>query len=328
MVAVTGANGLLGSFVVRKLLSQGEEVVCICRNHSDKSLLDDLSDRLQWRYADVMDATALRESLDGADEVIHTAATVSINPRKASQVMDINVVGTRHVVNICLDKGIRRLVHVSSVAALGGQKGQTRIDESNKWIDSPFNSVYAESKYYAELEVFRGQEEGLNTVIVNPSFILAEANWNLSSAQFFKYAWQEHPFYIDGYMNYVDVLDVAEVIYRLLRDPVQARRFIVSAGNISYHDLLIRIAREFGKKAPSFRVPNAVLKPFAWVEGIRSTLTQTEPKITRETARLATTRFLFANDSITKHLSFQFQPIDETLKRCCRYYMQKAGTKK
>ena len=328
MIAVTGANGLLGSFVVRKLLEHRESVIGICRKNSDLSLLNDIAGQITWRHADIMDPVALKEALEGVDEVIHAAATVSINPRKADQIMRINVVGTRHVVNTCLEVNVKRLIHVSSVAALGSQKNQTRIDEDNKWIDTPFNSVYAESKYYAELEVFRGQEEGLSTAIVNPSFILADANWEISSAQFFKYAWDEHPFYINGYMNYVDVHDVAEVIFRLLRDKVEGRRFIVSAGNITYHDLLKKIAREFGKKAPTFRVPNAVLGPFAFIESIRSGLTQTEPKITKDTAKLAKAQFFFANDNITKHLNFEFQPIDETLKRCCRYYIARINAKK
>ena len=328
MIAVTGANGLLGSFVIRHLVDHGESVVAICREHSDLSLLHNMRDRITIRHADIMDPITLMEAIADIDELIHTAATVSINPRKAEQIMRINVEGTRNVVNSCLLSNVKRLVHVSSVAALGSQKGQTRVDESNKWIDSPFNSAYAESKYYAELEAFRGQEEGLSTVIVNPSFILAEANWNISSAQFFKYAWQEHPFYISGYMNYVDVRDVSEIIYKLLRDTVQGRRFIVSAGNISYKELLGKITREFGKKAPSWRVPNAVLKPFAFIEGIRAAITQTEPRITKDTARLASTQFLFANDRITKHLNFKFQPIDETLKRCCRYYIAKNEGKK
>jgi dihydroflavonol-4-reductase len=328
MVAVTGANGLLGSFVVRKLLQHREEVVGICRQGSDLSLLDDVSKQIIWRHADIMDPVALHDAFAGIGEVIHTAATVSINPRKAEQIMRINAVGTRNVVNACLEHNVRRLIHVSSVAALGRQKGQTLIDESNKWIDTPSNGAYAESKYYAELEVFRGQEEGLSTVIVNPSFILAEANWDISSAQFFKYAWEEHPFYIDGYMNYVDVHDVADVIFRLLRDKVEGQRFIVSAGNISYQTLLQKIAHLFGKKAPSMRVPTAILRPFAWVEGIRSAITRTDPKITKETAILAGTKFLFANENITNHLKFEFQPIDETLKRCCGYYTRKMSTKK
>ncbi len=328
MIAVTGANGLLGSFIIRKLIQQGESFVALKRKGSDASLLGDVFDKVNWRDADIMDPVSLKEALRDTTHVIHTAAMVSFNPRKADQVMDVNVMGTRNVVNVCLEQHVKRLVFVSSVAALGRQKGQYNINEKNKWVDTPSNSVYAKSKYLAELEVFRGQEEGLSVVIVNPSLILAAANWNVSSAQLFKYAWEQHPFYIDGFVNYVDVADVVEVIYNLLHDGVEGERFIVSTGKISYKDLLHKMSHEFKKKSPSVRLTKGVLKPVAFIEWFRTWLTGTEPRMTKETARLAGADFLFENDKIRNKLNFEFQPIDETLKRCCRYYMEKMILKK
>jgi dihydroflavonol-4-reductase len=328
MIAVTGGNGLLGSFMIRKLISAGESFVALRRTGSNVSLLKDVADRIVWRDADIMDPVSLREALQGVTKVIHTAATVSFNPRLAHQVMDINVIGTRNVVNLCLDNGINRLVHVSSVAALGRQKGQQRIDENNKWIDTPFNNVYAKSKHLAELEVFRGLEEGLSSVIVNPSLILAGANWDVSSARLFKYAWDEKPFYMDGFVNYVDVKDVSEIIYSLLRDDVRGERYIASSGKISYKDLLTKMALQFGKKPPTIKLTKAVLNPAAVIEGFRSWLTGGEPLITRETARLAGSEFVFENTKIRNKLNFEFQPIDETLKRCCRYYTDRMNDKK
>jgi nucleoside-diphosphate-sugar epimerase len=328
MIAVTGGNGLLGNFVIRKLIAKGEKFIALRRNSSDVSLLDDIADQISWRNADIMDPVSLREGLEGATHVIHTAAIVSFNPRRANEVMDINMMGTRNVVNACLEHNVKRLVHVSSVAALGRQKGQYLIDEDNKWIDSPDNNIYAISKYQSELEVFRGVEEGLSAVVVNPSLILAEANWNVSSAQLFKYAWDQRPFYMDGFVNYVDVIDVANVIYALLYDEVRGQRFIVSCGKISYKELLTKMALHFNKKPPSIRMTKAVLKPVAFIDGIRARLTGAEPKITPETARLAGSDFLFDNKKITNKLGYQFQSIDETLKRCCRYYTSKVIAKK
>ncbi len=328
MIAVTGSNGLLGNFVIRKLIAQGEQFIALRRSDSDVSLLEDIADRITWRNADIMDPVSLREGLHGATQVIHTAAIVSFNPRRANEVMDINMMGTRNVVNTCLDHNVKRLVHVSSVAALGRQKGQRLIDETNKWIDSPDNNIYALSKYQSELEVFRGVEEGLSAVVVNPSLILAEANWNFSSAQLFKYAWDERPFYMDGVVNYVDVTDVANVVYALLHDQIKGERFITSCGKISYRDLLTKMSHQFNKKPPSIRMTKALLKPAAFLEGIRARITGTEPKITPETVRLAGSDFLFDNSKITNKLNYQFQPIDETLKRCCIYYKSKMNAKK
>ncbi len=328
MIAITGANGLLGSFVVRKLIDQNENFIAIKRRGSDTSLLQDVSEKINWREADILDPVSLSEAFKDVTHVIHTAAVVSFNPARASEIMEINVQGTRNVVNTCLAHGIKRLIFISSVAALGRQKGQTVITEKNKWVDSPFHSVYAKSKYYAELEVFRGQEEGISSVIINPSLILAEANWNLSSAQLFKFVWEQKPFYMDGYVNYVDVLDVTSIIYTMLTSPIEGERFIASAGKISYKDFFGLIATKFEKKPPSIKLPKSVLRIGAVLETFRARLSGSEPRLTRETARLAGSEFLFANEKIKKRLNFQFQSIDNTLDRCTRYYIKKVNTKK
>ena len=259
--------------------------------------------------------------------VIHAAAVVSFNPRRATEVMDINFMGTRNVVNACLTGSVKRLVHISSVAALGRQKGQHKIDENNPWVDSKLNSVYAESKYFAELEVFRGQEEGLSCVMVNPSVILAPADWTRSSAKLFKYVWDQLPFYTDAYLNYVDVRDVSNIVYQLIKSPHEAQRFIVNAGHISFGDFFQQIARKFNRKAPSLRLNRTLLQFIARTESVRSRIIGGEPLITRETARLAGTEFLYINKKITQALNFQFQPIEETLQWCCEYYMIKMSTK-
>jgi len=328
MIAITGANGLLGSFIVRKLLQQNEPFIALKRNGSDTSLLDDVKQKINWRDADIQDTVTLSEAFKDASRVIHTAAIVSFNPSRADEVMDINVVGTRNVVNVCLAMGIKRLVHVSSVAALGRQKGQQVVTESNKWTETPFNSVYASSKYQAELEIFRGQEEGLSTVIINPSLILAGANWNQSSAQLFKYVWGQRPFYIDGVLNYVDVEDLSDLIYALLNSELEGERFIASAGKISYKDFFEKIANQFNKKPPSIKLTKNFLKIGAMVERFRTRIAGGEPAITRETARLAGSDFVFENKKIKNKLNFEFQPIDKTLQRCCGYYLAKMAPKK
>jgi dihydroflavonol-4-reductase len=328
MIAITGANGLLGSFIIRKLIESKEPFVALKRKNSDTSLLADVAQYITWRDADVADEVALAEAFEDVTHVIHAAAIVSFNPRKTDELMDINVMGTRNVVNACLVKDVKRLVHISSVAALGRQKGQHHIDEKNKWVSSSINSTYAESKYFAELEVFRGQEEGLSTVIINPSVILAPANWNNSSAKLFKYIWDEKPFYTDGFLNYVDVRDVAAIACRLLYSPVEGERYIANAGNISFGNFFSRLASAFQKKAPRIKLNATTLKIIAWIENFRTWFTGTEPLITRETARIAGTEFLYDNKKIRQLFSFEFQPIDASIEWCCQYYREKMAGKK
>jgi len=328
MIAVTGANGLLGSFIVRELLKTNARFVAIRRKDSDTSLLSDVSEKIIWREADIVDVVALNEALKDVSVVIHAAGMVSFNPRDEKKIYAVNVEGTRHIVDACAANNVRRLLHVSSVAALGRQKDQREVDESNKWIDSELNTTYAQSKYKAELEVFRGQEEGLSTVIVNPTVILAPADWNRSSAQLFKYIWQEKKFYIDGSLNYVDVRDAARIIIKLLDTPIQNERFILAGGSIPFLDFFKKIAVHFNKKTPTIKLNKSTLKFVAKLEMLRSTLTNSTPLITSETARLAGTYFSYNNQKIRTILGEEFQTIDETLRWCCEYYIAKINEKK
>src|SRR5262245_34921485 len=132
MIAVTGANGLVGSYVVRELVAQGRSVKALKRAGSDTSLIRDLRN-VQWVDANVLDPVSLEEALKDVEAVIHTAAIVSFNPSRKREIFTTNVIGTRHVVDACLSSGVRKLVHISSVAALGRLKGQELIDEKNKW---------------------------------------------------------------------------------------------------------------------------------------------------------------------------------------------------
>lgn len=328
MIAITGANGLLGSFIIRELVKTNARFVAIRRKGSDTSLLSDISHSINWREADIVDVVALNEALQDVSVVIHAAGLVSFNPRDEKKIHAVNVEGTRHIVDACAANNVKRLVHVSSVAALGRQKDQHEVDESNRWIDSELNSTYARSKYKAELEIFRGQEEGLSTVIVNPSVILAPADWNRSSAQLFKYVWQQKKFYIDGSLNYVDVRDAARMIVKLLDAPVQNERFILNGGSLSFQDFFTKIAHHFNKKMPTIKLNKSTLKFVAKLEMLRSTLTNSTPIITRETARLAGTYFSYNNQKIMKVLAEEFQTIDETLRWCCEYYIAKINEKK
>lgn len=327
MIAVTGANGLLGSYIVRKLLADNIAFVALKRAGSDTSLLNDVNNRITWRDADVLDTPALHDALQHVTGVIHAAALVSFNPRDKKKLFAANIEGTKNIVDACLLLGIKRFLHVSSVAALGRLKGQQVITEDNKWTDSALNSAYAESKYRAELEVFRGQEEGLRTIIVNPSVILSRSDWNRSSSQLFKYVWNQRPFYIDGSLNYVDVRDLSEAIVRLFQSHFEGERFILNAGSIPYHDFFAAVAKQFNRTPPRIKLSKTTLTWLARAEQVRSALTGANPLITPETARLAGTRFFYSNQKVIDALNVAFQPIEQSIKWCCDWYTTQANKK-
>lgn len=328
MIGVTGANGLLGSFIVRKLLAENQSFVAFKRKSSDTSLLADVEDKITWREMDILDPVMMDDALQGASSVIHAAALVSFHPAHAKALMRINTEGTRNLVNACIAHKIRDFIHISSVGALGRTRGQTAIDENNKWVEQAGHTPYATSKYLAELEVFRGQEEGLRTVTLNPSVILAPADWERSSAKLFKYVWGEPLFFIDGSLNYVDARDVATAAWLALNSTVENERFIVSAGVVTFKEFFEAVAMRFGKKPPRIRLSTNLLKIVAGLEALSARIRRSEPLITPSTARLAGSFFEFKNIKIKKQFAFEFQPLDHTLDWCCHYYMQRFAPKK
>ncbi|ARK08953.1 NAD-dependent epimerase/dehydratase family protein [Fibrella sp. ES10-3-2-2] len=319
---VTGATGLIGSHVVRYLLSQGTVVSALYRAQNGYGLLTDVSDQITWLEGDLLDIPALETAITPGCDVIHCAAIVSFVPKDRARMEQVNVEGTANLVNVCLMAGIRKLAYLSSVAALGRPESKHNVPgqpvtltEEQKWEESPLNSAYAKTKYRAELEVWRGAAEGLAVVMVNPTIVLGEGDWTRSSTQLVKYVYDEKRFYTEGDINYVDVLDVAEAIVKLLHSPVVDQRFILNAGAMPYRDFLTQLAQALGKQPPSIAVPPGLAKILASLESVRSWLTGTSPLITQETARSASHRYYYPGQLITQSIDFQYRPLSETIQR-------------
>ncbi len=320
MIAVTGATGLLGNIIVQQLAEQGVPVIGLTHNLRP-SATQTTNAKIIWRKADITDPVSLHEALHDAEGVIHAAAMVSFNPRHRKELHHINVAGTRNIVNACLNLNLKRLVYISSVAALGRQKKQTLITEDNIWVETSTHTCYAATKYRGELEVFRGQEEGLSTAILNPSVILAPGNWNRSSAQLFKYVWKEIPFYIEGSLNYVDGRDAAALAIRLYNADVQGERFIANAGAVPYKRFFDEAAARLNRKTARLKVSGSWLHLLSSLEQARAWLGG-NPLITRETALLAGQHFVYDNQKVTQRFAFSFQSFENTLDWCCSAYLQ------
>lgn len=320
MIAVTGANGLLGSHILRKLIAENVSVIALKKPGSDLQLVNDLSG-VEWREADVTDAENLLLALKDATTVIHVAGLVSFNPRMREKLFSVNETGTRNVVNACLINNIKQVIHISSVAAIGRQKGFPHIDENSKWQQSDLNSDYAESKYLAELEMWRGKEEGLQVAIVNPSIILAPSVTDRSSAKFFQFAQQEKLFYADAMINYVDVRDVVDCIWKIYTTQTFGDRFILNGGSVSFIELISQIATRFKKKSPSIRLPENLISILATLEDWRSRITGSEPLITRESAKVAKEKFYYSSAKAIEKFNINFKSLENTLDWCCSYYL-------
>ena len=324
-ILVTGATGLLGSTITKQLLLQGHSVSVLCRPSSDRLLLEGVARELTWIDGDIMDITGLEKAFATVEMVIHTAAMVSFIPRQKKMMHKVNVEGTANVVNASLLSGIRKLCHISSVAALGRPEirkdtspGPIEINEGQRWTDSSSNSNYAITKYQAELEVWRGIAEGLNAVILNPSVILGEGDWNKSSTRLFKYIFDEKPFYTEGLLNYVDVADVSEAACRLLFSDISGERFIVNGGTVPYRKFFSDAAAAMGKKAPRWKV-SPFLAEVVWrFEALRSFLTGSAPLLTRETARAAQHHYLFNGQKLSSETGITYRSLEDTLGRIAK----------
>ncbi len=319
MIVVTGANGLLGSHLLNRFSKENVPVVGIKKPDSDITHLKHLA-QIEWRNADLLDTEAMMQALQGASTVIHTAAQVSFNPRARKKIIEINEGGTRNVVNACLALKVNHLIHVSSIAAIGRQKGFHHINEDSKWVDGELNTDYAESKYLAELEAWRGHEEGLKVSIINPSVILAPPNQVKSSSQIFHYVLNEKLFYTEGQINFVDVRDVVEMIWQMHLRKIYGERFIANAGHTTFQNLFFQIARRLNKRPPSIKLPSTLLSMLANLEELRSRITGKEPLITRQSTKVAKEFFYYSNEKAIQKFNFQFHDLENTLDWCCNEY--------
>lgn len=322
MILVTGGTGFLGSHLLRALVSSGQPVRALFRKNIPEQL-QDIQDKITWVQGDILDVYSLEDALVNVTQVYHCAAVVAFEPGSHARMMKINAEGTANVVNMSLEAGVKKLVHVSSVAALGRAKEGNPIDELGEWQDSPNNSKYAISKYLGEMEVWRGIAEGLDAVIVNPSIILGTGFWNDGSGMLIKNAWKEFPYYTEGINGFVDVEDVVTAMIALMESPVTEQRFILSADNWSYRQLFNAMAKGLRKKAPHIAV-KPWMAAIVWrLEKLKGFFTGKHPLVTKETARTAQLKVYYNNQRIQETLPhFRFRPLEQTIDRICKVFLQ------
>lgn len=260
MVFVTGGTGLLGAHILVELCRKGEKVRALKRSNSNTALVlrifqhyfgeegESKFSSIDWIDGDITDIVSLEEGAEGCNVYYHCAAIVSFERRDFKNMMKVNKGGTANIVNLAIDKKIDHLVYVSSVAALGRDGRSDVYTEENKWKNSPENSGYAISKNSAEKEVWRGVEEGIPAVILNPTIILGPGNWNESSVTFFKTMSKGMGWYPTGKNGFVDARDVANIATQLSEKRIFNERFITVGENVSFQTLFTKIAESFGKK--------------------------------------------------------------------------------
>ncbi len=335
MIFVTGGTGLIGSHLLYQLASKGNQVRALRRKTSNVSILnkifgyysDDpgkLLSQISWYEADILDKKSLGKAFEGTDQVYHCAALVSFDPADDQYILESNVRCTRNIVELCMENKIGKLCHLSSVAALGRKfdSVEAHIDEETPWEDSNKMSAYARSKYLSEQEVWKGIENGLNAVIVNPSIVFGPGDWSRSSSKMFYTIWKGLRFYTAGSNSFVDVRDVCRAMIGLMESNISGERFILTSENLPFRDVFNIIADNLNKKRPSVKTTR-LMGEMAWrLNIIYSIITGKPPLITKETARTGQKRIFFSSGKIRKQLDFEFIPMEQSVKDTCRLLLK------
>lgn len=318
MILVTGATGFLGSELAMQLVKQDTLIRCTRRTNSViPKILIPFQKQIEWVEADMTDIFALEDALKGITQVFHCAAWVSLKQADKKPMINTNVTGTANLVNLCMQNHIR-LVHVSSIAAIGLAKPGDLVTENHHLDQATETDGYAISKLESEMEVWRGIAEGLDAVIVNPSIIIGANAGTQGSGQLFETVRKGLKFYTSGSSGLVDVEDVARCMIGLMNSDRHAERYIISAENRDYKQLTAEIAQGFGIKPPANHA-NVWMMGLAWRGAkLAAALTGKDPAIDKISAQAASMTRNYDNSKIKKAIGIEFKPVSVSIKEICQ----------
>ena len=336
MILVTGGTGLVGAHLLLHLLENGEQTVrAINRNPKNviqtKLLFElyeksELFTKIEWISADILDIPSLEIAFQNVDYVYHCAAFISFNPEDEDELRKINIEGTANIVNFCIDKKVKKLCHVSSIAALGdlvpneSKQLNNTINEETEWNPEFSHSDYAISKYGAEMEVWRGFQEGLPVVIVNPGVIFGPGFWNQGSGVIFSAVKKGFPFYTNGTSGYISVIDVVTIMHQLMNSDGNGERFVLISENYTYKSILTTIAKKIGARTPTIKAKPWLLN-LAWrFDWFASKVFRTKRKLSKHSVQSLQSTELFSNEKIKKQLDYSFRDLDNYLNELVVYF--------
>jgi len=330
-ILLTGATGLLGAHLICRLTDSGIRVKALRRPSSSMATIEKVfkayasepeqaMGRIEWVLGDVTDYYSLEDALEGIDKIFHTAGYISFAKRERKRLEDINVGGTANLVNAALHRGVRKLIHVSTVESLGRMDLDELITETTPWKNSPLNTHYGVTKHAGEREAWRAAEEGMDVLVVNPGLIIGLGDWNSGTGRIVQRMAQNQSFYTEGSNGWVDVRDVARAMIDLDDAGVHGERFILVSENLDMKTGFEKLALNLGTKAPHRRAGKILLNIAAWTEKFKSFVTGAEPLITTENAVTASLKSRYDNSKLFKFIPFEYTPMDETFREVSMRY--------
>jgi len=333
---VTGATGMLGARLVFDLLNNEYEVRAIYRSKNRIEQFrknvgyycqnpDAVVNQVEWVEGEMLDFQSLLDAIEGVDIVFHIAAMVSFYPADYPTMYEININGTANLVNACLEKEVKRICFVSSIAALGKKEDGSLIDEETQWAREKGHSGYGISKFHSEMEIWRGVNIGLEAVVVNPSVILGPGEWHAGSPAFFQNIYNGMLFYPGGVTGFVDVRDVSSAMVMLCSENNWSKscnkKFLLNAANLPYKDAFTMISRSVKVKAPNVKARKWMME-IAWrIAWFGGKITGTKPLIAKGNVRNADKIQLFDGSKISREFGFNYRPIEDTISDIGQFYL-------
>lgn len=334
MILVTGGTGLVGSHLLYKLLQTHSDVKAIYRDETKFELVKkvfsyytqdatSLFHKIEWINADITDVPSLMVAFQNVSYVYHCAAFVSFEPNKYHHLRKINIEGTANVVNLCIANGIKKLCYISSIAALGhNQNPKKLITENTHWNPDEDNSVYAITKYGAEIEVWRGTQEGVDAIIVNPGIIIGPGFWrNGGSSSLIAKIYKGLPYYTHGVTGYVDVNDVAEIMISLMQSSFKNESFILCSENLSFKSFQDQTSSALGVKPPSKEATSFLLALGWQLDWLRHILTGKRRRLSKQMTKSAQSITLYDASKVEKALNFKFKTMADSINETCRLFL-------
>lgn len=333
MIFVTGGTGLIGSQLLYRLAKKGLKVKALKRTASDvnavkqlfgyyeeNTIADKLFSSIEWVEGDLLDCYFLSDTLRGCELVYHCAAFVSFEEKHADIIYKINVEGTANIANACLECNVKKLLFVSSIAALDNSVPGQDITEDHYWKSNKGKGPYAISKYISEQEVWRASEEGLNVLVVNPSLVIGPACRLSGTSALMAKAKNRIPFYTDGLNGYIDARDIAEILIRLAESDIVNTRYVLNSENLSYLNFITLLNQSFGHQPPFFRASPFMLRIASLFKSFLAKVLNTKNALTKYTVASLLKKTRYSNKKISELLNYKFIPVAEAVTHAADYH--------
>ena len=333
MILVTGGTGLVGSHLLYYLSLSGHSVRATFRTKSKLDTVkhvfsyysenhETLFNTIEWTEASLNDIPKLTDAFKDVTTVYHCAASVTFDPNRYHELRKVNIEGTANIVNLCVANHVKKLCYVSSIAAVGDDLTGAPATEKTSWNPEADNNIYGITKHGAEMEVWRGTQEGVDAVVVNPGVIIGPGFWRTSSGSLIKRIHKGVNYYTTGVTGYIDIHDVIKCMIQLMESTIKNERYILVADHLSIKEFVEKVAVNLQVKPPK-REASRWLLQIAWrLDWLSYFFKRKYRRLTKHNVRSLTSNSYYNNDKIRSTIGMNFKPLDISIRETCSLFLK------